>query len=423
MKPLRISPSQIKRWRQCPRLSAWQLCTDVRPPKDPLPRANDLGTRCHEIAEAWLRDRTPPDEAEEFIYYRPGDIATTAYPGAIVAAGLHHLRPGVDTEVELSYEASGVVWASRADMYAPGFVGDHKFVRSLGSALGSEPDHRNSYGDPSWLGDDPQALIQAGADMVRTGGDATDLEWIYYSTAPTSGRYPTRKVHLRVTREEVSERMVPIVKDALQIKTVYERQISPLDLPPNVNSCKAYGQPCAYTEHCQITPEQQWRALMTNINDEIDRILRDVTPDAPPPPPPPALDAPPPPPPPYESSGMLVYYPDPINPPEAPPETDPLPIAPSAESEIPSDLAALDRDALKALALSRGLVEKSSRLGADALRKILAGAPDLVTEIVAERTERNPGFRSAVDRARLRALANAAAEAVRAYMDAVDEIL
>lgn len=162
---------------------------------------------------------------------------------------------------------------------------------------------------------------------------------------------------------------------------------------------------------------------MTNINDEIDRILRDVTPDAPPPPPPPALDAPPPPPPPYESSGMLVYYPDPINPPEAPPETDPLPIAPSAESEIPSDLAALDRDALKALALSRGLVEKSSRLGADALRKILAGAPDLVTEIVAERTERNPGFRSAVDRARLRALANAAAEAVRAYMDAVDEIL
>ena len=62
MRELRISPSQIKNWKRCPRVWAWPILGDVErePPSGPAL----VGDRLHAMAEDWLRDGTPPDEEE-----------------------------------------------------------------------------------------------------------------------------------------------------------------------------------------------------------------------------------------------------------------------------------------------------------------------------------------------------------------------
>jgi hypothetical protein len=128
---LRISPSQIKRWRSCPRKSAFQLCTDHEPERGPIGGA-ELGSRCHEMAEAYMLHGTLPDEREEFVDGK----GKVHYPGKIVKAALPMLpRPGT-AEVETRVQFD--VFSGRIDFREPGVIGDLKTTSNLKYALNED---------------------------------------------------------------------------------------------------------------------------------------------------------------------------------------------------------------------------------------------------------------------------------------------
>lgn len=401
---LAISPSQVKKFRLCPRRSAFQLVIGLKPEESGIARGNDLGTRCHEIAQAYLDNGTMPEVAEEFTVYRgrPGfEAPETTYPGQIVGAGLHLLPApkSVRTEQTLSWEGRETVWKSRADFLTEGGIGDHKFVRDLGVALSADPDHFNSYGEPSYLGDDPQAVIQAGC-LVSQGASEVPLDWIYYETKSKGGKHKARRVHLVLTRDEIEAKMEPLERTAAQIQAVFQEKIEPWALPPETEACHAYGKPCEYMEACgiQSDPYAQLGAAfkMEDTSTKIDQILADMKArklgpsvpappphppeDIPPPPPPPEDDeiSPPPPPPEPEPEAALVG-PDPVNPPEAPPNdggTGPVKVADKKDGVLmPSGgLEAMDRATLKAWLVERGIIKSGDRRGLPALLELAKGA-------------------------------------------------
>jgi hypothetical protein len=487
-KHLRISPSQVKRFHQCPRRTAWQLNSDVERESDPLPRANDLGTRCHTIAEEWLRDGTPPDRAEAFRYWRrvqqparhapevrpcadhavsgAWDEATDAYPGAIFSEGIPHLpapkSPGLVTEAESVFILpDGIIFAARGDFKDTGAdgvprIGDHKFLRDLSYGLTDTPGSVNSFGEPSYLGDDPQALIQAAAELVRDPKiPGVDLTWVNYQTKPKGGRLRAKRVHVRVLPDEIRAGIRPVIQTARVIQDLFDSELDPRLFPANAQSCGAFGRPCEHVARCNLTDQERFDSLMQDhsppaVDARVAALLASLqtgaiaptvqgqAPPPPPPPPPPpregtyappmSINVPdlprqrvipppqppmahtpagaplgpqvhyqiqPPPPPPPPPPAYAPIQPtddltairaataaahgrapaDPINPPECPPMTAPIPVAPAARVDavqVPSaGYAAMDRDALKALAVERKILTSGSRHGAVAIREML----------------------------------------------------
>jgi len=344
-KPLRISPSQIKRFRLCPRKSAFQL-TSHTPAPSTWVGANDLGTRCHSIAEAWLRDGLFPDITETFAFER-GGRSETAYPGAIVTAGLHLLPTPRTAHVEVGLASGG--YASRADWTEDdGTVGDHKFVRDLSYAL-----------SPDDLAGDPQAVIQA-ALQVEKGFEKVPLTWVYYETKITGGRYKTRRVHLVLDADTVRDRMRPIERDSQRIHAIHRMQVDPLRLPPNPSACMAYGRACEWQGYCgNMDPFDG----VDDMDEKIDQLLASLAP--PPPPPPPPDD---------DDDDFVVR----VNPPEEPAEDGgfgPLAEAPVKDPVLVPAGAAMDRATVKALLVERGVIQSGDRRSLAALVPLLSPEP------------------------------------------------
>ena len=272
--------------------------------------ANALGTRCHDLVEAYLKTGALPD-LEETIDVVRGEKTETAYPGAIAREALSTLpaptTEGLEIEIPAEAHAEGITFFSRADFRhrtATGTrIGDHKFVRDLGSAKSATPGATNSYDEPCFLGDDPQALIVAACELeARPELSSVEATWHYTQTRATRGRYPSRVVALRLTREDVRAGLeracIPAARRILEIKRL---RVLPNVLPPKAESCRVFGRACDYTERCSLTDEERMIQTMTT-NDpaaqtaKLDAALANVraivaqtatSAGAPPPPPPP----------------------------------------------------------------------------------------------------------------------------------------
>lgn len=387
---LRISPSQIKRWRACPRKSAFQLCTDHEPDRGPIGGA-ELGSRCHAMAEDYMIHGTLPDLEEEFVDGK----GKVHYPGKIVKAALPMLpKPGT-AEVETRVQFD--VFSGRIDFREPGVIGDLKTTSNLKYALTEDT-----------LPVDPQGVIYA-SSAFADGADDVTLKWAYVET---KGRHRTKLVQVRLTKDEISPRLEELKKTADLIMKVHERQIDPHLLPAKTNNCFAYGRPCEWSHVCKLTEQERLMGMFRDSEDQVDArvaaVLAEAVPTAlgphthpvvprgdlpvPPPPPPPApvVQAPPPPPPPPVESDVfpeekvvkVKVLVDPINPPEAPEDSPEL--APPVEETAPDkiilreqDLDALEakgdkeaRKQLKAWMVQEGLIESKRRDAMSALLKI-----------------------------------------------------
>ena len=349
-----LSASQIATFTLCPRKWAFDKRDKVPRPDTP---STALGTRVHEILEAWLRDGTPPDLDETFSYEnpkRPGE-QVVRLPGRIAHEGLHLLpaprTPGLDIEGWLSLRTRATVWTGRLDLrYVDAATGeavvhDHKTTSSPAYAK-----------TPETLRTDPQALLYAASEMVRLGVDRVRLDWLYL---PTNGG-KAWKVSLPVLRDDIAPDLDRIEETAVLIHRTHAAGLAARDIPGNPQACDAFGG-CEYALICDRPPTDHFQGFdMTHPTSPdalsaMDALMAKLSGGVPLPPPPTT---------------------DQINPPEAPPPSPGLPPPappppPAVVTVPPGGYASMERKDLKVLAVARGLIDDSSKLGKAALVSLL----------------------------------------------------
>lgn len=257
------SPSQINDAIQCLRKWGWPKLDGVKAPQH---RSAANGERVHKILESWLQFGTPANTEERLVLdsreYRPGLIAQN---------GMHHLPPpGPHLLIEREFQFG--LWNGRIDFawvsvdgvfvpreqiplvmdseYVVPGVGDHKTTGNMDYSL-----------DETKLRTDPQGIIYAAnAFSEFPRAKYVDELWVYYKTVKP---YPSKKVHLRVARDETLYRLEPMNKlaDGL-VRLRSSAGLKALDLPATPEACENYGG-CPHRQRCQLTPAEQYRGLMT----------------------------------------------------------------------------------------------------------------------------------------------------------------
>lgn len=220
-----VSPSQISTFARCERKWAYSR---VRPRTQNKYAA--FGTRCHSIAEDWLRDGTPPP------------LATPE--GRTIAAGLEYIPPPRTAAVEHKFDmhVDGVHYTGMIDFlfgYEPGktiVIGDHKTTGDFKNAKSVA----ELQGDPQWI-------IYANWALSATTVERVIGVWVYYLRATGRITPAARPVCISESREVLQERMRGIHSTALRI---VERQGRPIeDSPRNLTACRDYGG-CPYAGEC-----------------------------------------------------------------------------------------------------------------------------------------------------------------------------
>jgi len=230
---MRLSASQIQTFTDCQRKWAWRYVAGIEEPPN---AAAEKGKVVHAELEKYLRG---------------GDIDYTTETGYIAASGLEHLpKPGTEglfVEQEFHFEGpSGHTYLGYKDLEVPGIVFDHKTTSDLKWQKTAED-----------LRTDIQATLYA-VDYFRSHPDESDVElrWVYYQTK--NARKSAVTV-LRVEQPETWNRFLEIEQIAEQISAVADKQ--PLELPPSVNHCSAYGG-CPHQGRCNLSPLEKMRSHM-----------------------------------------------------------------------------------------------------------------------------------------------------------------
>lgn len=226
-KPPNASPSQIETWRDCQRKHAYSR---VRPRGQNASAA--YGERCHTIAEAWLRDGTPPDP--------------TTPEGRTVLSGIHYLpmprTPGLLIEHRATPTIFGVPWDMRLDYILPSpasgsvLIGDHK-------TTGDIAEHAKDTDTLSTT--DPQGISYGYWAVDEFKVDFVVGQWTYYQR---DAKAAARPVVFSISRTDVVERFAQMhVTDVLPM--VRSRVLVPEELPRNLAACSKYGG-CPYRDEC-----------------------------------------------------------------------------------------------------------------------------------------------------------------------------
>lgn len=247
-----VSPSQINDAKDCLRKWAWPKLDGIKA----MPhRSAQAGTAVHSILEQWLLKGTPPDTEAKLVLdgreYRTGLIAV---------GGIHHLPPPGHVLVEREFRFGHWLgridhaWATKGGVLVPPSqinpedpdqipgIGDHKTTGNMGFALDEEK-----------LRSDPQGVIYANAifDEFRRAQYADEL-WVYFGT---SKPYPSKKVHIRVERDEVRAKLEPMNALAEQLIRLRSSGLKALDLPPSPEACENYGG-CPHRGRCGLSASQ-----------------------------------------------------------------------------------------------------------------------------------------------------------------------
>lgn len=106
---------------------------------------------------------------------------------------------------------------------------------------------------PEQLATDVQAQLYATWAMYTTKSEVVDLVWIYFAT---KGPRKAKRVHLRVHSDHVAEQFSAINDTAIEMYGVRQSCSDPLELPPTLSMCAAYGG-CPYQANCNLSPSQK----------------------------------------------------------------------------------------------------------------------------------------------------------------------
>lgn len=257
-----VSASQINTFVECPRKWAFSKLEKI---KTPTQRNALVGERVHKILEDWLSKGVAPDPEERLVIDN-----VEFHPGRSAYGGMHHLPPpGQHLDLEGNFHMrhwTGRVdfaWASLNNQYVmpvhygvegviPG-IGDHKTTGSKNFQYAL---------DEETLRTDAQGIIYANAILEHFPlAKETDLLWVYYSQHKP---HVSKKVHLRVHRDESRYRLEPLDKLAVELIKLRGSDRKAADLPPNLDSCKKYGG-CPHISYCPVSGVERLRVAM-NMN-------------------------------------------------------------------------------------------------------------------------------------------------------------
>ncbi len=188
----KVSASQVKTWKACPRKWGFKYLDGIPDPAGP---AAAFGSAVHKVLENWLKDpeRTIPD--------------TTTSAGKVAAAGLAHypLRGDVDVEPQIFFVAHGILYRGFVDaVWSPETDDDNPDVY----------DHKTSSDPKKWglsekaLPHDPQALIYGVWALDFWDTPRVNLNWVYYKTR---GKAIASRVSTSLSREDARTNFDSIV--------------------------------------------------------------------------------------------------------------------------------------------------------------------------------------------------------------------
>jgi hypothetical protein len=246
----RPSPSAISLHRLCEARAGARYVARLEDTQK-KEKAN-LGSRCHAIAEEYLKNATAPNRYETFDVVTNGS-AKTYYPGRIVYNILQHLPPAgsvPDVEQALILEWRGISFNGRMDWLTDVGVGDHKFTSSTKYAL-----------TPDELIHDDQRIIYC-ADWFQRHPDRDTMiaQWTY-------GQFDCKHslvVKVPARRSKIFELLDEVVMPAAQklLKNVAD-QVDWNTLPKNFAACEKYPPDgCPYSGQCKKTDKQRIRSVI-----------------------------------------------------------------------------------------------------------------------------------------------------------------
>lgn len=235
VKAWKVSASQIKTFRDCPRKWGFQKLDGLQ---DPPGKAAQFGSEVHAVLEHLLQ----PGAGEV-----PEKFSTRAI--RLASKGLHLYPDKVDkVEEKFTLEVDGVVLT--------GFIDAQWFEEGTPVIC----DHKTSSDPAKWglnpktLGHDVQALIYASKALDAGVYPQVHLRWVYY---PTRGKGAPFPVDVVLPRAEVEKRIQPVLETAREITEIrgsFERAEieGAKDLQADPSSCGKFGG-CPFADVCPRT--------------------------------------------------------------------------------------------------------------------------------------------------------------------------
>ncbi len=228
---MNISPSQVKKKRQCDRLIGFEYVEGRRPPSSIKQR---FGTNVHTHLENWLKHGTvPPDTPEGLTAkqgIRPGWLPTPG-PELLIE---HHFAFHVFPEIK----AKGIIdCVEPPTLLQPmPVVIDHKSTSNMRYAMTVEE-----------LRNEPQSLIYSAWAMLKWNAPEVCARWVYYaaSNPKTGKRKPAgaRPVEtiFRANDPAYLAAWAELQRDIAEIYRIRASKIPGNSLKPNPGSCSDYG--------------------------------------------------------------------------------------------------------------------------------------------------------------------------------------
>jgi len=220
------------------------------------------GSGVHTTLENWLLHAIAPDLSTEW-----GKIAYSALPHLP-----QPMTPGLEVERAYEREFDGVLWVYRKDwrlrdQTSGGIVvGDHKTC--------SNPDR---YGhDPIGVLDREAQPILYAFDELYDGAPWVQLRWTDMTTSKPFRTVPQilNIGEMQPGPQTVSARHVVDMfkgwnefgRNLLQIR---KKGVHPIKLPYDAGHCQAYGSPCPYKSHCNLSQSEEMRSLMSTSQAQV----------------------------------------------------------------------------------------------------------------------------------------------------------
>ena len=226
-KPLRISVSQIKLFERCARAYYYEYGEPKR--KSPSTKAAAFGSEVHTVLEGYL-------QGEEIPETRAGRVAS---------AGLKHLRPADELEIEanilIPVGDTGARILCRVDMLGTGepYIGDHKTTSDFRCARSVHE-----------IGSDLQLLTYAYAAYHETQPEEVAVELVYYRT---KGLPVSMAVGASVPWDRIADNWRQVVEVVPKLQAIRENKTG-AGIVGNSGACGDYGG-CFHCDICPFSPE------------------------------------------------------------------------------------------------------------------------------------------------------------------------
>jgi hypothetical protein len=200
-----------------------------------------LGTAVHAIIAKYLREG----------YF---DFVTDERAASIALVALDHAPQPLTAGMLVEQHFVIDDYHGYKDVYLPGtdpWVIDWKTTAGFGWAK-----------DADALAIDIQACIYAYHAMQHCHTNHCHIRWCYLRT---KGKPQAMPIDVQLAREQIAPTMRRIADSAQLIALA--RNVPTLDLPPYIAGCRAFGG-CPYRSLCNLTPEEEMGAMMTQSIDD-----------------------------------------------------------------------------------------------------------------------------------------------------------